>query len=147
MCADVFRAEAFAELEGEPFGHGAGVDEDEGAAMLESELGEAVVDIVPDGIGGDRARLVIRNFDAEIEAAAATDFDDGAVAVARAAEEVGDERDGVLGSGKTDALWGCWPQGRLRLRRALLCSLPLVAHVEDRGRDCRGVYRRQTGDK
>ena len=85
MCADVFRTEAFAKLEGEAFGHGAGVDKDEGAAMLQRELGEAVVDIVPDGIGGDRAQLVIRNFDAEIEAAAATDFDYGAVAVARAA--------------------------------------------------------------
>src|SRR6202021_1360289 len=111
MGADVFRAEAFAELEGEPFGHGAGVDEDEGAAMLQRELGEAVVYILPDGVGGDGAQLVIRNFNAEIEVAAATDFDDGAVAVACAAEEVGDERDGVLRSRQTDALWGGWPPG------------------------------------
>src|ERR1700744_4169448 len=105
MCADVSRAEACAELEGEPFGHGAGVDEDEGAAMLQRELGEAVVDIVPDGVGGDGAQLVIRNFDAEIEMAAATDFDDGAVTVACAAEEGGDERDGVLCGRKANSLW------------------------------------------
>ena len=108
VCGDVFRAEAFAELEGEPFGHGARVDEDEGAAVLERELGEAVVDVVPDGVGGDGAELVVGDFDGEIEVTAAADFDDGAVAVTCAAEEVGDERDGILRRGEADALWD-WP--------------------------------------
>ena len=59
--------------------------------MLERELGEAVVDVVPDGVGGDRAELVVGDFDSEIEVAAAADFDDGVVAVTGAAEEVGDK--------------------------------------------------------
>ncbi len=59
--------------------------------MLEGEFGEAVVDVVPDGVGGDGAELVVGDFDGEIEVTAAADFDDGAVAMARAAEEVGDE--------------------------------------------------------
>ena len=73
--------------------------------MFECELGEAVVDVVPDGVGGDGAELVVGDFDGEIEVTAAADFDDGAVAVTSSAEEVGDERDGVLGGGEADPLW------------------------------------------
>ena len=96
--------ETFAELEGEPLGHGAGVDEDERRTMFLRELSHAVVDVVPDGVGGDGAELVVGDFDGEIEVAAAADFDDGAVPMARAAEEVGDERDGVLRCRKADTL-------------------------------------------
>jgi hypothetical protein len=63
VCSDVFVAEAFAELEGEPFCHGARVDEDQGRAVFERELGEAVVDVVPDGVGGDGAEFVVGDFD------------------------------------------------------------------------------------
>ena len=74
--------------------------------MFECELRETVVNIVPDGVGGDGAELVVGDFDREIELTAPADFDDGAVAVTCSAEEIGDERDGILRRGEADALWG-----------------------------------------
>ena len=50
---------AFAELEGEPFGHGARVDEDESAAVFERELGDgARFGIVVDELCGHQQVVV-----------------------------------------------------------------------------------------
>ena len=119
-------------------------------AMFQRELGDAVVDVVPDGVGGDGAELVVGDFDGEIEVTAAADFDDGAVAVARAAEEVGDERDGVLGCGETDSLRrrAARPVSMCAGREAVLAADEGVEALEARGRGaCRACRRPWRGSR
>ncbi len=106
MGGDVFRAEALGELEGDFFDEAASVDEDEGRSVVLGVGGELVEDLLPHGGGGKGAELFGGDLDGEIEMAALADLDDlrwGAGGVG-AGEEVGDERDGVLGGGEADAL-------------------------------------------
>jgi hypothetical protein len=103
VAGDVFFTEALAEGEGEAFGHFARIDEDQGGAMFQGELGEAVVDAFPDGHGGDRAQLVGGDFDAEVELAALACLDDADIITARAAQELRNQLDGVLGGGEANA--------------------------------------------
>ncbi len=118
MRGDVFLAEALGELEGESLGHAARIDEDESGAVLISELGDAVVDAVPDGVGGDGSEFDGWDFDGEVEGAVPAALNDFDVGVARAAEEAGDEFNGILRGGEADALRrgmgeqaGAWGEG------------------------------------
>ncbi len=104
---DVFCSETLGELEGDLFDEAAGVDEDEGGAVVLGVSGELVEDLLPHGGGGEGAEFLGGNLDGEIEVAALAYLDDGGRGAGgvRAGEEVGDERDGVLGGGEADALW------------------------------------------
>ena len=63
--ADVLLADALGEGEGDALGEAAGVDEDEGRAVLRDELGEAVVDVAPLLAGGDGLEVRGRDLDFE----------------------------------------------------------------------------------
>ena len=77
VSGNVLGAEAFGELEGDLLDEAAGVDEDEGGAMVLGETGELVEDLLPHGGGGERAELFGGNLTAEIEVAARAYLDDG----------------------------------------------------------------------
>ena len=52
------------------------VDEDQRRAMLARKLRDAVVDLVPHLVGGDRSQFDRRNFDGKIEFALVAHIDD-----------------------------------------------------------------------
>jgi hypothetical protein len=99
---DVFGTDAGGELEGDLLYKAAGVDEDEGGAVVLGVGGELVEDLRPHAGGGDGAELVARDLDGDVELAALADLDDGG-GLARfvgAGEEAGDEIDGILRGGE-----------------------------------------------
>ena len=102
----VLGADAGGEFEGDFFDEAAGVDEDEGGAVVLGVVGEFVEYLGPHAGVGDGAEFVAGDFDGDVELAALAYLDDGgglAVGV-DAGEEVGDEFDGVLRGGEADAL-------------------------------------------
>ena len=106
MGGDVLGTEAVAEFEGDFFHEAAGVDEDEGGAVILGVVGEFVEDLGPHGVGGDGAEFVAGNLNGEVELATLADLDDGGgrMGGVGAGEEFGYKLDGVLGSGEADAL-------------------------------------------
>ncbi len=82
---DVLGAEALGELEGDLFDEAAGVDEDEGGAVVLGVGGEFVEDLLPHGGGGEGAELVGGDLDGEIEVAALAYLDDGGGGAVRGA--------------------------------------------------------------
>ena len=74
---DVFVADAFGEFEGDFFDKAAGVDEDEGGAVILRVGGEFVEDLFPHAGVGDGAEFVAGDFDGDVEFAALADLDDG----------------------------------------------------------------------
>ena len=109
MGGDVFGADAVGEFEGDLFDEAAGVDEDEGGAVVLRVGGELVEDLFPHAGVGDGAELVAGDFDGDVELAALAYLDDGGgfAVWMDAGEEVGDEFDGVLGGGEADSLRWC----------------------------------------
>ena len=104
---DGILAQALGQVVRHALGQAARVDEDQRGAILADQLGDAVVDLAPHFVGGDRAELVARHLDREIHGAAMAHVDDaGAVA-----EEGRDLLDGLHRGRKADAL---------RLRAAVL---------------------------
>ncbi len=61
-----FLAQALAEIARGAFSHAPGVDENEGGAMRRDQLGEAVVDRLPDFAGHHRLQRMRWQFDAEV---------------------------------------------------------------------------------
>ena len=70
MRGHLFFAHALAQLMGHALGHAARVDEDQRRAVLLDQLDEAVVNLVPHFVGGDRAERHGRNFDCRDRACA-----------------------------------------------------------------------------
>ena len=69
-------AEPLGQVMRDALGEPARVDEDQGGAVLADQLGDAVVDLAPHLVGGDRAELVARDLDRQIHRAAVADVDD-----------------------------------------------------------------------
>jgi len=113
MGGDVFYADAFGEGEGDFFDEAAGVDEDEGGAVVLGVGGELVEDLFPHTVGGDGAKFVGGDFDGDVEFASLAYLDDGGGLARRvdAGEKAGYELDGVLGGGEADALGRCAEAG------------------------------------
>ena len=80
--ADVLGTQAFGEREGNLLHQAARVDKHERGAVLECELRQGGCRLVPHGVGGDGAEFVAGDFDGEVELAALSDLDDGALAMA-----------------------------------------------------------------
>src|ERR1019366_8301415 len=93
-------AEALRQMMSYFFGQAAGVDEHQRGAMFEREIRQAVVDVLPHLIAGDRVQFVARDFDGQIHRAAMADLDNFGVA----AEELRDLFDGADGGGESDFL-------------------------------------------
>src|SRR5262245_18484585 len=100
MRKDGVLAESLAEVMRNAPREAAGVDEDEGGAVLADQLGDAVVDLAPHLVGGDRAKLVARDLDTDLHRSHVADVDDGIVV----AQEGGDILDGTDGRGESDPL-------------------------------------------
>ena len=69
VAGDAFFAETVAQVVGDALGQGAGVHKDEGGVVLDDEVGEAVVDVVPLLTGGDGLEVGGWGLDGEIEVA------------------------------------------------------------------------------
>ena len=108
VAGDAFLAEAVAQVVGDTLGQGAGVDEDEGGVVLDDEVGEAVVDVVPLLAGGDGFEVGGWGLDGEVEVALMAEIDGdagaGVALVVGAGKEGGEFVDGALGGGEADAL-------------------------------------------
>ena len=108
VAGDAFLAEAVTQIVGDALGQGSGVDEDEGGVVLDDEVGEAVVDVVPLLAGGDGFEVGGGRFDCEIQVALVAEVDGDAGAgialVVGAGEEGGKFLDGALGGGEADPL-------------------------------------------
>ena len=108
VAGDAFLAEAVAQVVGDALGEGAGVDEDEGGVVLDDQVGESVVDVVPLLAGGDGFEVGGGRLDAEVKIPLMTQVDsDAGAGVSRlvgSGEEGGQFLDGALGGGEADAL-------------------------------------------
>ena len=108
VAGDAFLAEAVAQVVGDTLGQGTGVDEDQGGVVLDDEVGEAVVDVVPLLAGGDGFKVGGWGLDGEVQVALVAEVDSDAGAgdtlVVGAGEEGGEFVDGALGGGEADAL-------------------------------------------
>ena len=76
MRGDVVFANPLAQLMRDPLRQPPGVDEDQRGAMLLDQFHQAVVNLVPHLVGGDRAQLAGRDFHREIELALVSDIHD-----------------------------------------------------------------------
>ena len=103
MRGDVFFAQSFAQMVGDALRQPAGVDEHQRGAMLLDQFHQAVVNLVPHFVGGDRPQRRAGHFHCEIELPLVSDIHDHRRRPAVAGQEVGDFFDGLLGGGKSDA--------------------------------------------
>jgi hypothetical protein len=110
---DVFRADAGGQFEGDLFDETAGVDEDEGGAVVLGVGGELVEDLFPHAGVGDGAEFVAGDLDGNVEFAALAYLDDGGGLAfgMDAGEVIGDQFDGILRGGEADSLRGCCKAG------------------------------------
>ena len=75
VAGDALLAEAVAQVVGDALGQGAGVDEDQGGVVLDDQIGEAVVDVIPLLAGGDGFEVGGGRFDGEVQVALVAEVD------------------------------------------------------------------------
>ena len=98
---DIALPQAITQMLGDALGEASRVDEDDGGRVLEDELSEAVIDLLPHLVGHHSLERRGGKLESEIEAAAVAQVDDFAVAIAE--EKVGDRGDRFLGRRESDA--------------------------------------------
>ena len=103
MCRHQFLADAFAQMKRHALRQAPRVDEDQRRAMLQRQLGDAVVNLAPHFVAGDGAELRRRNLDRQIELAAVTNVDHGRSGTSRAGQEMRDLFDRLLRGRQADA--------------------------------------------
>ena len=103
MRSDGVAAETFGKVMSDALREAAGVDEDESGTMLADEFGNTIVNFIPQFMRGNGAEFAGGDFDGEIDFALMTDLDDFRSAASGTGEEMGDELNGLLRGGKTDA--------------------------------------------
>src|SRR3954453_10331386 len=96
MCSDGIFAQPLGQVECDALGEFARVDEDQGGAVLQNELCDAAVDLVPHLVRSDGSERDSRDLDGEIELALVTDVYDHRVRTAAAGKEMRDLLDGLL---------------------------------------------------
>ena len=96
VCRHQFFADALAQMERDPFRQSPGVHEHQGGAVLENQGRDAVVDLAPHLIAGDRAEFGWRDFNGEVELAPVSDVDDGRSRACRAGQEMSDQLNRLL---------------------------------------------------
>jgi hypothetical protein len=101
--ADRVLAEALAQMARRPLGHPAGVDEDQGRAVHQDQLGDAAVDLLPLVVRHHRAERRRRDLEREVALLRIADVDDPAIGIGRADQEARDLVDRLLGRRHADA--------------------------------------------
>src|SRR5205807_6223935 len=125
-------AEPGLELVSDALDQPAGIDEDEGAAVLLHHRGHPVVDLAPHLVAGDRAQRLAGDVDGQVPVPAVADVDDRAVGPPAAVEpggpheKAGDVLDGLLGGREADALAPPVVQGVQPLQGQGEVGAPLV---------------------
>ena len=89
---DIF-SETFGKGVGYAFGKPAGIHEYKRGAVRQDELRDAIVDLAPHFVTGNRAELIERDLDSEVHCTPVSDVDD----VCARAQELGDFLDGLDG--------------------------------------------------
>ncbi len=74
--------------------------------MLTYELGDAVINFVPEFVARDGPKLLSGNLNREIKRALVADIDDDRIGASVAGEEVRDSLNRLLRSGEANAHWG-----------------------------------------
>ena len=98
----ILRPQALAQSEGHPLHHAAGIDKDQRRPVLQGQLGQPRINIVPDGVGSHRPQLLPRHFHGQVERAMPSHLHNGYLRRALSGQESGDEFNGVLGGGESD---------------------------------------------
>ena len=129
--SDIFRAEPFAQVSGQPFRHAPRGDEDQGRPVPQDEFLEPFVHLLPHLVRHDGAEGRAGHFNLQLEfppVAGVEDLASLALRIARAGEEVGDPVNGLLRGRNPDAReWtGGKPFQPLHGKRQV--RSPLVAH-------------------
>ncbi len=101
------RSQALAQMVGDALGQAPRIDEDERGAVLADQVGQAVVDLLPHLVAGDRAELVAGHLDGQVHFTAMADVDDHG----RRAEELRHLLDRPHRRRKADALGPRAPAG------------------------------------
>ncbi len=146
----VVGAEAQGQLVGDPFGHLAGVDEDQRGAVLEHVAGDAVEDVGELAPAGHRLELALGQLDGHVEVPPVAAVDDGRGPAGRVhpREQAGHHLEGSLGGREADALQPA-PPGRHQMVEPLegqgQMGPPLVAGQGVHLVDDDGVHAAEDG--
>ena len=104
---DMFRAQPFAQMPRDAFGHAARVDENQRGPVLHRQFGHAVVDALPYLVGHDRFQRHGRQFQRQIAGPHVADVDHGAIVAGAVAmmsyEEFSHRRQRLLRGRQADA--------------------------------------------
>ena len=106
VAGDVLLTDALGQPVRDALGQRAGVDEDQRGPMLRDQLAEAVIDAVPQVVGGDRGERDVGRFDPELQLPLVAEVEHLAVewlaVVVEPGEEGGDLVHRLLGGGEPD---------------------------------------------
>src|SRR5262249_27930750 len=97
--------QALGQIEGHAFRKPARVHKDQRGAMLLHELADAVVNLVPEVVAGDRSQLLPRDLDGQIHRALVAHVHTYRVWSCAAREEVRTRFNRFLRGGEADARW------------------------------------------
>src|SRR6476646_6423607 len=103
MRADVFLSNTLGQIVREPLDQPTGIDEHQGRTMRLRKLDDAVVNLIPHLIAGNRAEQGCRNLNREIELALVTDIDDDWIRASVSCEKMRNVFNRLLRRRKTDA--------------------------------------------
>ena len=156
MCGDIFLAKALAELMGNAFGQAPGVDEDERRAVRLDELDDALVNLVPHFVRGNRAEFRGGNFNSEVKLPFMADINDDGIGarilgitwilrIRSAAEKMCHFFDWLLRRGKADTRRGTRSQLFEALQRERKMHAAFVVGNGVNFVDNHGLYIAQNG--
>ena len=103
MRRDQFFANALAQMQRHALRQPPRVDEDQRRAMLQCQFRDAVVDLAPHLVAGDRAKLRRRDLHRQVELAAMADVDHGWGRASRAGQKMRDLLNRLLRGRQSDA--------------------------------------------
>ena len=142
MRGHLIGAEPLGELAGHPLDQPAGIDEDQGRPMRLDQLGEAIIDLLPDLARHHRFERRRRHFEGEVARAPVTGVDDPALRFG-ADQEARDRLDRLLGGRQADAQQRPGGERRQALERQRQMRAALVRRQRVDLVDDHGARRRQ----
>src|SRR5258708_6783330 len=105
MRTDRIFTQPFGKIERNAFGEPARIHKHQRGPMLLHQRSDAVVDLVPKFVAGDRAKFLSGNFNGQIESALVANVDDYGIWSPIAGEKMRNRLNRLLRCGKANANW------------------------------------------
>src|SRR5215813_9420168 len=117
---------ALGKMVGDALGLPAGINKDQGGAVLANKLRHSFVDFVPHLVRGNRPQFAPRHFHSEIDPPLVPNLYDHRFRAAASGKEAPNYLDGFLSRGKTDAQWRTSGERFESLQRKGQVRAPLI---------------------